>query len=67
MRDGSLAVAVANCFSFDIYLVSLLDRDLSDTELLFAMQNIPEEGCILLLEDIDSAGLERRQAGTTST
>ena len=58
---SSLTLALAGCFNLDIQVVSLADPELSDSKMarLFTWLENPS---ILLLEDIDSAGLTREFA-----
>ena len=55
-------MALAGHFNLDVYILSMSDQSMSDQllELLFA--NLPDK-CIVLLEDVDSAGLNR-ETGT---
>ena len=57
---SSLAWAVAGCFGLDIYVVSLVDPNLTEEELGFLFTTLPRR-CVVLLEDIDSAGLKRQE------
>lgn len=52
-------MAVAGRFGLDIYVISLLDQSLGDSELVGLFNTLPPR-CLLLLEDIDSVGLARR-------
>ena len=54
----SLTTAVAGSFGLDIYIISLLDSELTETQLTRLFAALPSR-CILLLEDIDAAGLVR--------
>ncbi|KAL2118400.1 hypothetical protein VTJ04DRAFT_8060 [Mycothermus thermophilus] len=54
----SLSFALAGVFGLDIYVISLLDPTLTEEDLLSLFNNLPRR-CIVLLEDIDSAGLKR--------
>lgn len=54
----SLSSALAGIFGLDIYVLSLQDSDLNDTHLTRLMSTVPSR-CIVLLEDIDAAGLRR--------
>ncbi len=55
----SLAMALAGHFGLDIYVVSLLDQAIGDSELIALFNALPPR-CLLLLEDIDTVGLSRR-------
>lgn len=52
----SLIVALAGTFGLGIYVVSLLDPTISEEDLSALFMGLPAR-CIVLLEDIDSAGL----------
>lgn len=55
---SSLTVALAGVFGLDIHVVSLLEPTLTEEELGMLFINLPAR-CIVLLEDIDTAGLIR--------
>jgi chaperone BCS1 len=55
----SLTFALAGVFGLDIYVVSLLDSSITEEELGYLFRNLPAK-CIVLLEDIDTAGLDRK-------
>ena len=57
----SLAFALAGFFGLHIYAVSLLDSTLTEEELGTLFKDLPPR-CIVLLEDIDVAGLARNEA-----
>ena len=57
---SSLAWAIAGIFGLDIYCISLVDPNLTEEELGMLFTNLPRR-CVVLLEDIDSAGLSKRQ------
>lgn len=57
---SSLAWAVAGVFGLDIYCISLVEPTLTEEDLGIMFTNLPRR-CVVLLEDIDSAGLVRRQ------
>ena len=57
---SSLAWAIAGVFGLDIYCISLVDPSLTEEDLGLLFTSLPRR-CIVLLEDIDSAGLIRRQ------
>jgi chaperone BCS1 len=54
----SLTFALAGVFGLDIYVISLLEPSLTEKELGMLFRNLPAR-CIVLLEDIDTAGLDR--------
>ncbi|KAJ6016379.1 hypothetical protein N7540_010970 [Penicillium herquei] len=54
---SSLSLAMATFFSLDIYVFSL--RSLDENGLALLLQGLPAR-CVLLLEDIDTAGLTQR-------
>ncbi|ETN44588.1 uncharacterized protein HMPREF1541_10258 [Cyphellophora europaea CBS 101466] len=55
----TLALALAGQFKLQVYMLSLLDNDVSDNSLLVLFQSI-RKGTLILLEDVDCAGIERR-------
>ena len=57
----SLTFALAGVFGLDIHVVSLLEPTLTEEELGMLFTNLPAR-CIVLLEDIDTAGLVRNEA-----
>ena len=61
----SLSFAIAGVFGLDIYCISLLEPTLTEEDLGLLFNNLPRR-CVVLLEDIDSAGLIRRD-DTTET
>ncbi|KAJ9392138.1 hypothetical protein DTO063F5_897 [Paecilomyces variotii] len=54
----SLTSALAGVFGLDIYVLSLLDPNLNESQLMRLMSEVPSR-CIVLLEDVDAAGLTR--------
>lgn len=54
----SLSFALAGVFGLDIYVISLLEPSLTEEDLLALFNTLPRR-CIVLLEDIDTAGLSR--------
>ena len=54
----SLSFALAGVFGLDIYVISLLDPSLTEEDLLSLFNGLPRR-CVVLLEDIDTAGLAR--------
>ena len=57
---SSLAWAIAGVFGLDIYCISLVEPSLTEEDLGVLFSNLPRR-CVVLLEDIDSAGLVKRQ------
>lgn len=57
---SSLAWAVAGVFGLDIYCISLVEPTLTEEDLGIMFTSLPRR-CVVLLEDIDSAGLAKRQ------
>lgn len=57
----SFSVALARHFKLNVYILSMSDEDMTDSRLenLFAV--LPSR-CIVLLEDVDSAGLQRESS-----
>ena len=55
---SSFAMALAARYECDIYMLSLLDRNMYDGNLLNLFNSLPPRA-LVLLEDIDSAGLTR--------
>jgi mitochondrial chaperone BCS1 len=55
----SFALALAAKFSLDVYVLSLTDKSLSDSFMLTLLTQLPSRA-LLLLEDIDTAGLNRQ-------
>ncbi|MCJ1447491.1 MAG: hypothetical protein MMC23_008002 [Stictis urceolatum] len=54
----SLTAAIAGVFGLNIYVLSLLDPLLSEGQLNKLLSEVPNR-CIVLLEDVDAAGLKR--------
>ncbi|KAK5076656.1 hypothetical protein LTR64_005866 [Lithohypha guttulata] len=59
----SLSMAIAGHFNIDLYVLSLANPRLSDGMLTNLMTSV-DEPCVVLLEDIDSAGLSREVSST---
>ena len=55
----SLTAALAGVFGLDIYVLSLLDPALNDSQFMRLLSEVPSR-CIVLLEDVDVAGLGKR-------
>ena len=62
---SSLAWAIAGVFGLEIYCISLVDPTLTEEHLGIMFANLPRR-CVVLLEDIDSAGLSKRQEEETA-
>ncbi|ETN37877.1 uncharacterized protein HMPREF1541_07500 [Cyphellophora europaea CBS 101466] len=60
----SFALALANKFNLDVYVLTLLDQNLSDSDLISLLNQLPGRS-LLLLEDIDTAGLSSRKPKST--
>jgi chaperone BCS1 len=54
----SLSFAVAGIFGLSVYCASLSERDMTESDLAALFSQLPTR-CIVLLEDIDSAGIRR--------
>ncbi|KAH8652503.1 BCS1 N terminal-domain-containing protein [Xylariales sp. PMI_506] len=54
----SLSFALAGVFGLDIYVISLLEPTLTEEDLGSLFSTLPRR-CVVLLEDIDTAGLRR--------
>lgn len=54
----SLSFALAGVFGLEIFVISLLDPSLTEEELMSLFNTLPRR-CVVLLEDIDTAGLAR--------
>lgn len=54
----SLSFALAGVFGLDIFVISLVDPSLTEEDLQALFTALPPR-CVVLLEDIDSAGLTR--------
>jgi len=63
---SSLCEATACHFGLPIYYISLGDRNLSDEDLMLLFANVPKRS-IVVLEDIDSAGLSRQIRNKNNT
>ncbi|KAK5128052.1 hypothetical protein LTR85_005169 [Meristemomyces frigidus] len=55
---SSFTTALAGHFGLDIYMLSLSSKSLNDSKVLALFEMLPRT-CIVLLEDIDSAGIQR--------
>ena len=63
---SSLAWAIAGIFGLDIYCISLVEPSLTEEDLGLMFTSLPRR-CVVLLEDIDSAGLVKRQESTVTS
>jgi chaperone BCS1 len=54
----SLSFAIAGIFGLSVYCASLSERDMSESDLASLFGQLPAR-CVVLLEDIDSAGIRR--------
>jgi chaperone BCS1 len=54
----SLASAIAGVFGLDIYVLSLLDPLMTESQFTRLFSEVPTR-CVVLLEDVDAAGLNR--------
>ena len=61
----SFALALASKFDLDVYNLSLLDVGLTDSDLISLLNQLPSRS-LLLLEDIDTAGLKRKGKATVT-
>lgn len=64
---SSLAMAIAGHFKLDVYILNLLDPDITDTKLGKFMRRTAGKPALVLIEDIDSAGINRETQGDTTT
>lgn len=55
---SSFSFALAGVFGIDIYVISLQDNSVSEEDLATLFSKLPRR-CVVLLEDIDTAGLRR--------
>ncbi|CAF9923040.1 MAG: hypothetical protein HETSPECPRED_005224 [Heterodermia speciosa] len=62
---SSLAWAIAGIFGLDIFCISLVEPSLTEEDLGLLFTSLPRR-CVVLLEDIDSAGLVKRQGPDTA-
>ncbi|QBZ58561.1 hypothetical protein PoMZ_03516 [Pyricularia oryzae] len=57
----SLSFALAGVFGLEIYVISLIEPQLSDKDLSTLFNGLPRR-CIVLLEDIDTAGINKTES-----
>ena len=57
----SLSFALAGVFGLDIYCLSLSEATLTEEDLITLFNSLPRR-CVVLLEDIDSAGVLRKKS-----
>ena len=55
----SISFAIAGVFRLPIYVLSLQDPTISENDLMILFTHLPEK-CVMILEDIDSAGIRNR-------
>ena len=55
----SFAYSIAGFFGLSIYCISLADPSLTDSFLAILFDDLPSR-CIVLMEDVDTSGLEKR-------
>ncbi|TQS31876.1 hypothetical protein Golomagni_07827, partial [Golovinomyces magnicellulatus] len=60
----SFSFALAGVFGIDIYVISLQDQSVTEEDLAVLFTSLPRR-CVVLLEDIDTAGLRREPDATT--
>ena len=60
----SFSVALAVVFGIDLYVISLHDQSVTEEEVAVLFTKLPRR-CVILLEDIDTAGLRRDPDSTT--
>jgi chaperone BCS1 len=63
---SSLCFAAAGAMHLKIYLVSLNSKTLTEDALASLFQSLPRR-CIVLLEDVDAAGVANKRESTTTT
>ena len=56
--ETSFAMALTSRFNLDIYNLTLSDFDLTDSDLISLFNQLPSRS-LVLLEDIDTAGMNR--------
>jgi chaperone BCS1 len=62
----SLSFAIAGFFDLDVFCVSLAEPSITEEDLVSLFDELPEQ-CLVLLEDVDSAGLVVRDIQPHST
>lgn len=62
----SLASAIAGAFGLDIYVLSLLDSNVSESQFMRLFSEVPSR-CVVLLEDIDAAGVSLARGAMAKT
>ncbi|GKZ41521.1 hypothetical protein AbraIFM66951_010249 [Aspergillus brasiliensis] len=62
----SLASAIAGVFGLNIYVLSLRDPTMKEPEFIQLFSDIPTQ-CVVLLEDVDAAGLHRNEPTTNAS
>jgi chaperone BCS1 len=61
----SLSFSLAGIFGLDIHIINLMDKTLTESMLSRLFNNLPKR-CIVLFEDIDAAGIKKRQEDSDS-
>ncbi|KPI41904.1 putative mitochondrial chaperone bcs1 [Cyphellophora attinorum] len=61
---SSLAVAIAGHFKLSVYSLSLADPELTDSTLARLVAGTEESRAVILLEDVDAAGIGRETTAT---
>ena len=62
----SLSFALAGAFGLDVFCISLAEASITEEDLVTLFEQLPEK-CLVLLEDIDSAGLTNRDNLTSAS
>ncbi|KAE8334492.1 hypothetical protein BDV24DRAFT_172530 [Aspergillus arachidicola] len=57
---SSFSLGIASQLWLDIYMISLTANDLDENNLILLFQSLPRR-CIVLIEDVDQAGIKKRQ------
>jgi chaperone BCS1 len=61
----SLSFSLAGIFGLDIHIINLMDSSMTETMLSRLFNNLPKR-CIVLFEDIDAAGIKKREVESDS-
>ncbi|KAF2215074.1 hypothetical protein CERZMDRAFT_27539, partial [Cercospora zeae-maydis SCOH1-5] len=62
----SFSTALAGHFGLDLYILSFTSTEMDDGKLATLFSELPEK-CVVLMEDVDSAGIERENIVKPST
>lgn len=57
---SSFSLGIASQFWLDIYVISLTANGLDENSLILLFQSLPRR-CLVLIEDVDQAGIKKRQ------